>query len=77
MAENATRARTQSDAILQQCVRDTNRYITQPNPHIRLLKQKLDKLYLAIDDLQEKHIVYADETGADIGSEDLLNWINP
>ena len=77
MAENATRARTQSDAILQQCIRDTNRCIANPTPHIRLLKQKLDKLYVAIDDLQEKHIVFADKTGADIESEPLQTWINP
>ena len=77
MAENATRARTQSDAILQQCIRDTNRCIANPTPHIRLLKQKLDKLYVAIDDLQDKHIVFADKTGADIESEPLQTWINP
>ena len=76
MADNATRARTQSDTILQQCIRDMSRYIANPTPHIRLLKQKLDKLNVAISDLQEKHIIFADKTGADIESEDLQNWIN-
>ena len=77
MAENATKLRNQANTVLQQCIRDTNRYIAIPSPSMRLLKQKMDKLNAAIDDLQVKHFTFADKTGADIDSEDLQNWINP
>ena len=77
MAENATKQRAQSNAEMQECIREINRYRVTPNPSMRLLKQKLDKLNNAKGYLLKRHYAYAEKHGIEIDSEELLNWITP
>ena len=77
MAAAAQHARAAAAASLKDSVRELTRYKTKPASSRRLLQSKLDKLLSDKDDLVDKHYVYADKTGKDLDSEELLEWLTP
>ena len=77
MAENARKQRAGAAALLNECIRSTERYLKGPNPSLRLLQQKLKELVEAKENLLDKQFVYAEKSSLDYDSEELQEWINP
>ena len=77
MAENARKQRAGAAALLNECIRSTERYMKTPNPSLRLLQQKLKELVEAKENLIDKQIVLAEKSSLDYESEELQEWINP
>ena len=75
MVDKALNQRSQAYARLTECMRETNRYYDSANPSPRLLKQKLEKLEAAKDELLAKHYMYAEKAQKNIASQKLTDWI--
>ena len=77
MTENVRKQQAGAAALLNECIRSTERYLKGPNPSLRLLQQKLKELVEAKENLLDKQFVYAEKSSLDYESEELQEWINP
>ena len=77
MTQAAEHAQKAAAASLKDAVRELNRYKEKPPLNKRLLQKKLEKVLNYKDDLVEKHYMFAEKSGSDLDSTDMLDWLTP
>ena len=77
MAAAANQARSAAAASLKDSVRELTRYKDRAGPSQRLLRMKVEKVLHDKEVLVSKHYAYAEKSGEDLDSDDLLDWLTP
>ena len=77
MAAAATQARAAAAASLKDSVRELTRYKDKPAPSMRLLRTKIETVRRDKEVLVSKHYAYAEKSGEDLDSDELVGWLTP
>jgi hypothetical protein len=77
MAAQALGSRTSAAAVLAETVRDATRYKDKPNPNLRLLQLKVDKLLADKGELFKKHLMYGELSKKELNDEEMSSYITP
>ena len=76
-AQAASHTRNAAAASLKDSVRELTRFKEKADPNKRLLQNKLDRVLNDKDNLVDKHYIYAEKSGLDLDSADMLDWLTP
>ena len=77
MADSILKQREAEAATLTEIIRESKRYIASHNVSLRLMKQKLYKIDHAKEELLKKHYAFAEKSGKEFDSEELIGRITP